>query len=139
MFSSKITGETDAVSLVEEPRKRCPGREQYGYASLTEIQGWSDAPGGAALFESLLVFENYPTDAFSTNRMEELEIVKFTSKESGKTPDPDELRAFLENALPDYMIPAAFACLSALPLTPNGKIDCNDFLTHATRSIMDFL
>ena len=34
-----------------------------------------------------------------------------------------ELRAFLKEHLPDYMIPSTFVSLAALPLTPNGKID----------------
>lgn len=34
-----------------------------------------------------------------------------------------ELRHFLKEKLPDYMIPSAFIPLEALPLTPNGKID----------------
>jgi amino acid adenylation domain-containing protein len=34
-----------------------------------------------------------------------------------------ELRSFLREKLPDYMIPSSFVFLDALPLTPNGKID----------------
>jgi thioesterase domain-containing protein/acyl carrier protein len=34
-----------------------------------------------------------------------------------------ELRSFLQNKLPKYMIPVAIVLLLALPLTPNGKVD----------------
>ncbi|MEG5173064.1 amino acid adenylation domain-containing protein [Microcoleus sp. B3-D7] len=33
------------------------------------------------------------------------------------------LRHYLKQKLPDYMIPSAFVLMKALPLTPNGKID----------------
>jgi amino acid adenylation domain-containing protein len=38
-------------------------------------------------------------------------------------PAPTELRLFLGQRLPDYLIPAHFLTLAALPLTPNGKVD----------------
>jgi amino acid adenylation domain-containing protein/non-ribosomal peptide synthase protein (TIGR01720 family) len=34
-----------------------------------------------------------------------------------------DLRSFLSEKLPDYMIPGVFVMLDALPLTPNGKVD----------------
>jgi amino acid adenylation domain-containing protein len=34
-----------------------------------------------------------------------------------------ELRAFLKQELPDYMMPASFSVLAALPLSPTGKVD----------------
>ncbi len=40
-------------------------------------------------------------------------------------PAVPELRQYLSQTLPDYMIPAHFVSLPALPLTPNGKIDRN--------------
>ena len=38
-------------------------------------------------------------------------------------PNVSELRRFLQEKLPDYMIPSAFMLLDRMPLTPNGKID----------------
>jgi len=38
---------------------------QYEYTPLAEVQVWSDVPRRQALFESILVFENYPAQALS--------------------------------------------------------------------------
>jgi hypothetical protein len=38
-------------------------------------------------------------------------------------PTPAELRAALQERLPDYMVPATFVPLAALPLSPSGKVD----------------
>jgi amino acid adenylation domain-containing protein len=36
---------------------------------------------------------------------------------------PAELRAFLRQRIPEYMMPASFTMIDALPLTPHGKLD----------------
>jgi amino acid adenylation domain-containing protein/non-ribosomal peptide synthase protein (TIGR01720 family) len=34
----------------------------YAYTNLADIQNWSEVPNGVALFDSIIVFENYPVD-----------------------------------------------------------------------------
>ncbi|HEY0384440.1 MAG TPA: amino acid adenylation domain-containing protein, partial [Pyrinomonadaceae bacterium] len=54
-----------AVWLRELQRAQVEMR-QYEYSPLVQIQRWSEVPGTLPLFESLIVFENYPTQsAFS--------------------------------------------------------------------------
>ncbi|WP_461092645.1 amino acid adenylation domain-containing protein [Spirosoma gilvum] len=36
---------------------------------------------------------------------------------------PNDIRAFLQAKLPDYLLPKAIIVLSEMPLTPNGKVD----------------
>ncbi|MDV2992202.1 MAG: Linear gramicidin synthase subunit D [Chroococcidiopsis sp. SAG 2025] len=42
---------------------------------------------------------------------------------SQSTAIANELRLFLKDKLPEYMMPSAFVLLKQLPLTPNGKVD----------------
>jgi amino acid adenylation domain-containing protein/non-ribosomal peptide synthase protein (TIGR01720 family) len=43
--------------------------------------------------------------------------------EKDKAPSVSDLRAWLKEKLPEYMIPALYTFLEAMPLTPNGKVD----------------
>ncbi|MGG4268475.1 condensation domain-containing protein, partial [Peribacillus simplex] len=66
-------------------------RRQFEYASLTEIQGWSEVPRGTSLFHSLYVFENYPVKEVSSGNLEigELEGVEQTHYPLGLSVAPE--------------------------------------------------
>ncbi|MGG6293710.1 amino acid adenylation domain-containing protein [Leptolyngbya sp. AN02str] len=50
-------------------------------------------------------------------------LVAYAVPHSGRSLNMGDLRQFLEQRLPAYMVPTAFVQLEALPLTPNGKVD----------------
>jgi amino acid adenylation domain-containing protein len=47
----------------------------------------------------------------------------------------NQLREFLTQKLPEYMIPGTFVSLDTIPLTPNGKIDKKALLEISTETI----
>jgi acyl carrier protein len=50
-------------------------------------------------------------------------LVAYVVASHESIPTFSELRSFLKQKLPDYMIPTALVFLDLLPLTPNGKVD----------------
>ncbi|MEH1770525.1 MAG: amino acid adenylation domain-containing protein [Nostoc sp.] len=50
-------------------------------------------------------------------------LVAYLVANSKQIPTHRELRRFLQEKLPEYMLPAAFVFLETLPLNPNGKIN----------------
>ncbi len=73
-----------------------------------------DADDGGKRLIAYLVAQSRGADAPSATRPPDA-----PSGEANVT----DLRAFLADKLPDYMIPSAFVFLPALPLNANGKID----------------
>jgi amino acid adenylation domain-containing protein len=53
----------------------------------------------------------------------ENQLVAYVVLEPARTPTTSELRGYLKEELPDYMVPSAFVVLETMPLTPNGKLD----------------
>lgn len=53
----------------------------------------------------------------------EMYLVAYVVPRQQPAPTVSELRNFLAQTLPDYMIPARFMILNALPLTANGKVN----------------
>jgi amino acid adenylation domain-containing protein/non-ribosomal peptide synthase protein (TIGR01720 family) len=59
---------------------------QYVYSSLAQVQGWCELPRGTALFENLMVFENYPFDASLEQQSGSLDIT--SARNAGSTDYP---------------------------------------------------
>ena len=59
---------------------------KYEYSPLVEVQGWSQVPRGAPLFESLLAFENYPVEETLKEAIAELKISKSYFQEKTNYP-----------------------------------------------------
>ncbi|MDP2601547.1 MAG: amino acid adenylation domain-containing protein [Deltaproteobacteria bacterium] len=52
-------------------------------------------------------------------------LVAYMTGSRSPTPTVSELRSFLSEKIPEYMIPSAFVFLESFPITPNGKVDYN--------------
>ncbi|MGH8769573.1 MAG: non-ribosomal peptide synthetase [Burkholderiales bacterium] len=53
------------------------------------------------------------------------QLIAYVVARGETAPTSQELRGFLKDKLPEYMMPAGFVMLKALPLTRNGKLDRN--------------
>ncbi len=57
------------------------------------------------------------------DKPEDKRLVAYIVPQRRPAPTPRELRDYLEDKIPDYMMPSNFVFLDALPLTANGKTD----------------
>jgi alpha-ketoglutarate-dependent taurine dioxygenase len=73
----RITGQTSLLPWLKELQARQVEMRQYEYSPLAQVQGWSEAPRGRPLFESILVFENYPVNVASDGQSPSLKIRNF--------------------------------------------------------------
>ena len=77
--------------------------------------------------ETMLASHSSVRDAVVTAREDagrDRRLVAYVVPSRESLDDPArELRAYLKERLPDYMVPAAFVLIESLPLTPSGKVD----------------
>ncbi|AGP35405.1 hypothetical protein SCE1572_13250 [Sorangium cellulosum So0157-2] len=81
-----------------EPGEIEAALEQHPDVQQAVVLAWQDAPGDERL-------------------------VAYVVTRQGAAPPEGELRGWVRNRVPEYMVPSAFVRLAAIPLSPNGKID----------------
>jgi amino acid adenylation domain-containing protein len=61
-------------------------------------------------------------DRLDANRSKYL-VAYLTTEQGAAEPDLGDIRTFVKQRLPEYMVPALFMPLATMPLTSNGKVD----------------
>jgi amino acid adenylation domain-containing protein len=83
-----------------------------------KLRGFRIEPG-----EIEAALAHYPGVRGNAVITREQQLVAYLVADRQQGIDSSALRRFLQERLPDYMIPSVFVTLEALPLTPSGKID----------------
>jgi acyl carrier protein len=88
-----------------------------------KIRGMRIEPG-----EIEVVLKNHPAVSqvvvmAREDKQGDKRLVAYVVPVEGQSPGAGELRAFMQEKLPDHMVPSAYVMLEALPLLPNSKLD----------------
>ena len=100
-----------------------------------KIRGYRIEPS-----EIVAALNQYPSIQASAAKAVEREpgeqqLIAYIVATAGASPTGAELREFLRQRLPEYMVPSTFVEMQALPLTVNGKLD-RDALPYPTPANM---
>lgn len=109
-------------------RKRADGTLEYfgRQDDQVKIRGFRIEPGEIeACLKTHSMIKNVVVVA-QKDEQHELRLIAYyilKNNEPHLSPSTNQIRQFLQNHVPEYMIPAAFVCVDSLPLTANGKLD----------------
>ncbi|MBN4003643.1 amino acid adenylation domain-containing protein [Nostoc sp. LPT] len=73
----KVSAKEFLLPWLQKIQTQLVEARQYEHSPLVKVQGWSEVPKGFALFESIVVFENYLVDASVKERDINFEIEDF--------------------------------------------------------------
>ena len=59
----RVSDDEPLLGLLKRLQRQQLEMRDFEYSPLVRVQGWSEVPRGVPLFESIVVFENYPVDA----------------------------------------------------------------------------
>ncbi len=117
-----FAGEAGARMYRSGDRARWLASGELDYVGRTDdqvkVRGFRIEPG-----EIEAALERHPAVREAVVAVRGERLVGWVVAEQDAEPSPAELRAWLADRLPEYMVPAAVAVLASLPLSPNGKTD----------------
>ncbi|TMD93417.1 MAG: amino acid adenylation domain-containing protein, partial [Chloroflexi bacterium] len=113
----------------------------HEHAPLVEVQGWSGLPAGAALFDTLLVYENYPVGECSWPELELHRVEDRTNYPLTVVVEPgDELTISatydagrFEAQTAERMLGHLERLLVQMAAAPDGRVGALDLLTEEER------
>jgi amino acid adenylation domain-containing protein/non-ribosomal peptide synthase protein (TIGR01720 family) len=91
----RIDGARDVASWLRELQAAQTDSRRFDFVSLAQLHSWSDLSAGASLFDSMVVFENYPITASAAAGMPQ--VLDVGGAET--TNFPLSLSAYLEDRL----------------------------------------
>ncbi len=83
----RTAGNDRVEDWLSQLQERQLAARQFEHCSLVDLQSWSEVPAGSPLFESLLVFENYPvSDELRSSHWGELRVAGVKAREQTNYP-----------------------------------------------------
>lgn len=71
----RIDSQSSVSNWLREIQSRQIEMTDYEYSSLIDIHKWSEIPSSKSMFDSILVFENYPVSTLTQNSTSEIQII----------------------------------------------------------------
>ncbi|WP_233595935.1 non-ribosomal peptide synthetase [Corallococcus sp. CA031C] len=82
----RLEEQADVVPWLQRFQSQQVELRNHEHSPLVQVQGWSDVPRGTPLFETLLVFENYPVDTTVDAQARQLDVRDFHAFERTNYP-----------------------------------------------------
>jgi amino acid adenylation domain-containing protein/non-ribosomal peptide synthase protein (TIGR01720 family) len=83
---ARVAEQSNLIDWLKFLQEHQSEMSQFEYTPLSQVQAWSGLPRGAPLFESILVFENYPTVSWTRASESDLRIANVESRERSNYP-----------------------------------------------------
>ncbi|MBD2095647.1 amino acid adenylation domain-containing protein [Trichocoleus sp. FACHB-591] len=82
----QVPPEAELIPWLQQLQAQQMERQTYEYSSLVQIRRWSEVPAALPLFNSILVFENYPIDTTVRSPATDLTIERVSTFEQTNYP-----------------------------------------------------